>query len=232
MSNMRPAFNCTASVAAGIALGYFASRVTQYLFSRSTCTTEPSSNDGELSKAAILLEAASFSAEKHKDQRRKNSKQVPYICHPIRVARSLAVDAGVDNVNVLVAALLHDTVEDTDATLEEIEALFGPEVAKIVDEVSDDKALPSATRKQLQIEHAPHVSPEAKHVKLADKLDNLTDLLVDTPIGWQPERVATYFDWAGRVIAGLRGTNQVLESKLDAVLAKKEVALNAAAGCV
>lgn len=227
---VRPAFVAAASAATGIALGFVVSRVIQSLSSKETRHSASKCHLEDLPDAAVLLEAASFSAEKHQDQRRKNAKQQPYICHPIRVARRLAVDGSVTDVNVLVAALLHDTVEDTDTTLEEIEALFGATVANIVDEVSDDKTLPKDERKRQQIEHAPCISPEAKLVKLGDKLDNLTDLLTETPLGWRAERVAQYFEWAEKVIQGLRGTNDTLEDNLDRVLGQKHKAVEAATG--
>lgn len=169
---------------------------------------------------ALVIKAMDYSAEKHKDQRRKNQSKHPYINHPVRVASRL-IDAKVNDVSTLVAALLHDTIEDTDATKDEIENLFGAQIASIVDEVSDDKTLPKEVRKQLQITHAPSISNQAKAVKLADKLDNLTELLEKTPIGWGPERVEQYFDWAKAVVDGLRGVNPVLEHELDEVFIKK-----------
>lgn len=177
---------------------------------------------------SLLMEAIHFSSEKHKDQRRKNPEQHPYINHPIRVARLLASEAGIRDLNVIIAALLHDTVEDTDTTLEEIHTLFGPQVAQIIDEVTDDKSLPKAVRKQMQIDHAPKVCRQAKLVKLADKLDNLLDLLSITPIGWPPERVLQYFAWSEKVIDGLRGTNVFLEQKLDTVLSQRDEAASVA----
>lgn len=227
MADKRTALLCFASTTTGIAIGFALSRIMRSRFQAVSGTSEDQ-KQGKLPESALLMEAARFSSEKHKDQRRKNSKQHPYICHPIRVARSLALDADVQDVDVLIAALLHDTVEDTDTTLEEIEKLFGPKVARIVDEVSDDKSLPQERRKQLQVEHAPHASPEAKLVKLADKLDNLTDLLTETPVGWQPDRVSQYFEWAEKVISGLRGTNEQLETRLDRVLANKGTAVQTA----
>lgn len=203
-------------------MGFAFSRLLKSPLNQTGGRTTQSCNDAiSESDLAVLMEAMCFSSEKHKEQRRKNPKQHPYINHPIRVARLLAVDAGIKDISVIIGALLHDTVEDTETTLEEIEALFGPDVAKIVKEVSDDKTLPKETRKQLQIEHAPFVSSHAKLVKLADKLDNLTDLLAITPTGWQPERVLQYFSWSEKVIAGLRGTNAPLEDKLDDVLARR-----------
>ncbi|XP_055571828.1 guanosine-3',5'-bis(diphosphate) 3'-pyrophosphohydrolase MESH1 [Falco biarmicus] len=135
------------------------------------------------SEAARLLAAADFAARKHKAQRRKDPEGTPYINHPIGVARILAHEAGVTDLVVLQAALLHDTVEDTDTTFSEIEEQFGEEVRRVVEEVTDDKTLPKMERKRLQVEHAPGSSPQAKLVKLADKLYNLRDLNRCTPEG-------------------------------------------------
>ncbi|XP_054858118.1 guanosine-3',5'-bis(diphosphate) 3'-pyrophosphohydrolase MESH1 [Eublepharis macularius] len=167
------------------------------------------------SDAARLLDAADFAARKHKAQRRKDPEGTPYINHPIGVAWILAQEAGVTDVAVLQAALLHDTVEDTDTSLPEIEERFGQEVKGIVEEVTDDKALPKVDRKRLQVECAAQRSPAARLVKLADKLYNLRDLNRCTPQGWSEERVQEYFLWASKVVKGLSGTNAVLEEKLQ-----------------
>ncbi|XP_014867159.1 PREDICTED: guanosine-3',5'-bis(diphosphate) 3'-pyrophosphohydrolase MESH1 [Poecilia mexicana] len=167
------------------------------------------------SEAALLLETVNFAAEKHRKQRRKDPEETPYINHPIGVARILSYEGGVTDIEVLQAALLHDTVEDTDTTPEELEDKFGPIVARIVQEVTDDKSLPKQERKRLQVEHAPHCSQQAKLVKLADKLYNLRDLNTCTPVGWSAERVQEYFVWAAEVVKGLKGTNSALEEKLE-----------------
>ncbi|XP_059534169.1 guanosine-3',5'-bis(diphosphate) 3'-pyrophosphohydrolase MESH1 isoform X1 [Myotis daubentonii] len=133
------------------------------------------------SEVAQLLEAADFAAHKHRRQRRLDPEGTPYINHPIGVARILTHEAGITDIAVLQAALLHDTVEDTDTTLDELELHFGAQVRRLVEEVTDDKTLPKLERKRLQVEHAPHSSPGAKLVKLADKLYNLRDLNRCTP---------------------------------------------------
>ncbi|XP_014333540.1 guanosine-3',5'-bis(diphosphate) 3'-pyrophosphohydrolase MESH1 isoform X3 [Bos mutus] len=135
------------------------------------------------SEVAQLLEAADFAARKHQRQRRKDPEGTPYINHPIGVARILTHEAGITDIVVLQAALLHDTVEDTDTTLDEVELHFGDQVRRLVEEVTDDKTLPKLERKRLQVEHAPQSSPGAKLVKLADKLYNLRDLNRCTPEG-------------------------------------------------
>lgn len=181
------------------------------------------------SSVHLIVKAVAYSTEKHKDQRRKNSEQHPYICHPVRVANLLLNDGGIRDASVLAAAFLHDTVEDTNATLEEIQTIFGTEVALLVKEVSDDKSLPKDVRKQLQIRHAPNLSSKAKTIKLADKLDNLSELLHLTPQGWSPERVGNYFEWAAAVVDGLRGSNPALEKNLDRVLQRRDTAVEKAA---
>nr|XP_021397482.1 guanosine-3',5'-bis(diphosphate) 3'-pyrophosphohydrolase MESH1 [Lonchura striata domestica] len=175
------------------------------------------------SEVAWLLEAVDFAARKHKEQRRKDPEGTPYINHPIAVARILAHEAGVTDLVVLQAALLHDTLEDTATTPAELEARFGAAVRRVVEEVTDDKRLPKAERKRLQIERAPACSRRAKLVKLADKLHNLRDLNRCTPQGWSEERVQEYFRWAARVVAGLRGTSAALEGALQRLFEERGV---------
>lgn len=177
------------------------------------------------SDSILLLETVNFAAVKHRNQRRKDSEGTPYINHPIGVARILTHEGGITDIEVIQAALLHDTVEDTDTTIEELEAAFGQTVARIVQEVTDDKTLLKQERKRRQVEHAPHCSHQAKLVKLADKLYNLRDLNRCTPTGWTAERVQEYFVWAAEVVRGLRGTNPVLEGKLEELLKQRSVQL-------
>ena len=118
------------------------------------------------------------------------------------------------------AAVLHDTVEDTETTFEEIEDQFGKEVRDIVADVTDDKSLPRLERKRLQIEHASHCSPKAKLVKLADKLYNLRDLDRVIPEGWTKERRQEYFQWSSQVVQGLRGSSKTMEASLDELFKK------------
>lgn len=132
-------------------------------------------------------------------------------------------EANITDLNVIQAALLHDTVEDTDTTFDEIEQHFGSKVRNIVAEVTDDKSLPKEERKRLQIVKAPHSSREAKLVKLADKLYNLRDLIKETPMGWSPDRVHNYFVWSKQVIDGLRGINEAMENSLDTLFSSKGI---------
>jgi GTP diphosphokinase / guanosine-3',5'-bis(diphosphate) 3'-diphosphatase len=166
----------------------------------------------------IIFKALRFSAEKHNDQRRKDSKSSPYINHPIQVAETLWSVGGVRDETVLTAALLHDTIEDTDATPAEIGHEFGEEVLALVLEVTDDKSLPKQVRKQLQIENAAKKSPRAKLLKLADKLCNVQDLVNSPPLNWSLKRRQEYLEWSEKVVQGIRGTNQPLETRYDEVL--------------
>ena len=168
---------------------------------------------------ALLLKALAFAAHKHRDQRRKDAESSPYINHPIALADVLVNEGGVTDVEVLCAALLHDTVEDTATTHEELLNAFGSRVARIVAEVTDDNSLPKADRKRLQVEHAASLSREAKLVKLADKICNLRDVAGRPPAKWDLERRREYFDWAKRVVEGVRGAHPRLESAFDAAYA-------------
>lgn len=165
----------------------------------------------------LYTKCMNFAALKHSTQRRMDSAKTPYINHPIGVANILSEEGDVTDLDVLMAALLHDTVEDTECTFEEIEELFGAKVCKIVEEVTDDKTLPKMERKRLQIEHAKTSSPKAKLVKLADKLYNLRDLKKELPSSWTKERGDEYFVWAKKVVDNLRGTNKKLEDELDVI---------------
>lgn len=170
---------------------------------------------------ATILRAIAFAADKHRDQRRKDADASPYINHPIELARVLASEGGISDAAVLCAAALHDTIEDTDTTAEELEREFGREIAEIVAEVTDDKDLDKAERKRLQIEHAAHASPKAKLVKLADKICNVRDILASPPAGWNASRRHEYVDWAAAVVDGLRGVHPPLEALFDAVVARR-----------
>ena len=162
-----------------------------------------------------LLEAIRFAADKHRNQRRKDSERSPYINHPIEVAQLLWEVGGVRDVEVLLAAILHDTVEDTDTRPEEISGRFGEKVRSFVMEVTDDKNLPKGERKLLQIVNAPHKSYGAKLIKLADKACNVRNLVTMPPKNWSLERRQEYLLWGEKVVAGLRGTNAALEEYYD-----------------
>lgn len=173
------------------------------------------------SGAAALLAAVRFAAHKHSCQRRKDADATPYINHPIAVAEVLTRIGGVTELATLQAALLHDTLEDTQTTTQELDERFGQEVGLLVEELTDDKSLAKQERKRLQIEHAPHASVRAQQIKLADKICNLADLTPTQPVGWPVQRKRDYLDWAERVVDGCRGCNPQLEREFDAVLKEK-----------
>jgi GTP diphosphokinase / guanosine-3',5'-bis(diphosphate) 3'-diphosphatase len=168
----------------------------------------------------IVLRAAAFAAEKHRTQRRKDAEASPYINHPIQLAYIL-VQADIEDPVVLASALLHDTIEDTQTTLDELEIVFGYEIANIVAECSDDKSLTKLERKQAQIDHAATISHQAKLVKLADKIANVSDMNRAPPAGWSLERKREYFDWAKQVVDRMRGTHATLEARFDAEFAER-----------
>ena len=163
----------------------------------------------------LVLRATAFAALKHRDQRRKDAEASPYINHPIALADLLWDLGGVRDPVVIAAALLHDTIEDTETSATELRRAFGAKVAGIVGDVTDDKRLPKERRKELQIEHAAHISKSAKLVKLADKICNLRDILASPPKDWSIERKRQYFDWAKKVIDQVRGANPKLERRFD-----------------
>jgi guanosine-3',5'-bis(diphosphate) 3'-pyrophosphohydrolase len=169
---------------------------------------------------AALLKAIHFAADKHRNQRRKDVEASPYINHPIELAELLARIGGVTDLVTLQGAILHDTVEDTETTFEELEKNFGAEVREIVTNVTDDKKLPKEERKRLQIEHAAHLPNNAKQVKIADKISNVLGVTQAPPADWTLERRREYLDWTEKVVKGCRGCNPALENHYDQVLRK------------
>jgi len=162
-----------------------------------------------------VLRALEFAADKHRDQRRKDLPASPYINHPIELADVLCNEGGVCDALVLCAAILHDTIEDTETTHAELIEHFGREIADIVAEVTDDQSLPKMERKRLQVERAASSSAAAKLVKLADKICNLRDMRTRPPAGWELPRRREYFDWAKSVVDELRGIHPQLERLFD-----------------
>jgi guanosine-3',5'-bis(diphosphate) 3'-pyrophosphohydrolase len=163
----------------------------------------------------LIFEALLFAAEKHKDQRRKGRDASPYINHPIAVAYYLTRYCDVLDVTVVIAAILHDTLEDTDTTPREIEEKFGPEVLRLVQEVTDDKNLPTSVRRNLQEKTVDARSPGAKLIRLADKISNVTDLMKAPPPSWDEKTRIEYLDWTERVIGRIKGVNSCLEQLYD-----------------
>ena len=161
-----------------------------------------------------LLRALVFAADKHRHQKRKGAEASPYINHPIAVAAVLA-EAGVDDETLLIAAVLHDTIEDTNTTYAELQGAFGPHVTGLVKEVTDDKSLDKAIRKQLQIQNAGALSARAKQLKIADKISNIRDITHFPPADWPLERRQEYLSWAEQVVEGCRGINRELDRVFD-----------------
>jgi guanosine-3',5'-bis(diphosphate) 3'-pyrophosphohydrolase len=173
----------------------------------------------EMNNSLLLLRAIDFAARKHKDQRRKDEEASPYINHPVSVALILAEIGAVMEPEILAAAILHDTLEDTETTSEELEAKFGQRVRRIVEEVTDDKSLPKKVRKQLQIDHAQDLSPDAVLIKLADKTANVLDVTHSPPKDWPIERKREYLDWAESVVKACPKVSATMEENFYHALA-------------
>ncbi|MBM4209957.1 MAG: HD domain-containing protein [Gammaproteobacteria bacterium] len=169
----------------------------------------------------LVLRAARFAAWKHRDQRRKGRGHLPYINHPLDLADVLWFEGGVRDPAVLAAALLHDTIEDTQTSLQELQGEFGERVARIVMEVTDERSLHWRARKKLQVSRARLASTAARQVKLADKICNLRSMISAPPNGWSIDRQRAYFDWAKDVVDQLRGANPELEARFDQVHKKR-----------
>jgi guanosine-3',5'-bis(diphosphate) 3'-pyrophosphohydrolase len=163
-----------------------------------------------------LARAYEFAARYHTEQRRKGVKAEPYINHLTEVALLVAESTGGADPDLVLAAVLHDTIEDTKATFEDLVSAFGQDVAQLVQEVTDDKKLPKSERKRLQVEHAPHLSARARMIKIADKTSNLRSILHSPPAHWPEERRGRYFAWAKAVVAAARGVNAAIEAAFDA----------------
>lgn len=175
-----------------------------------------------------LLQATKFAAEKHTKQRRKDANATPYINHPIEVAEHLVRIGGITDEEILIAALLHDTIEDTDTTFGEITHIFGINVANLVLECTDDKSLAKSERKKLQIINAPHKSFGAKIIKIADKTCNLMSIISDPPLNWGHKQRLDYVLWSEQVVQGLLGVNRALDSAAlsTITLAKEKLSEN------
>jgi guanosine-3',5'-bis(diphosphate) 3'-pyrophosphohydrolase len=173
----------------------------------------------------MVFRALKFAAGKHALQRRKGGDDIPYINHPIEVAMILATVAEVDDADILAAAILHDTVEDTETLESEIETEFGAHVLSLVMECTDDTNLPKERRKEAQIQSAPKKTAKAKLIKLADKTSNVGDMGTSPPKTWSLQRRREYLDWTEKVVVGLRGQNKRLDQAYDNALAAARVRL-------
>ena len=179
------------------------------------------------SDKALILKALEFAAERHRTQFRKGLDRTPFINHPVQVASLLANDAGETDTDLLAAAILHDVIEDTVSSVAEknelvqtMHEIFGTSITSIALEVTDDKTIEKKDRKRLQVENAPFVSLRAKKLRIADKIMNIRDITANPPEDWTLQRIADYFDWAEKVVAGLRGVNLKLEMMFDESLAR------------
>ena len=168
----------------------------------------------------LILNAADFAAYKHRNQKRKDEEKTPYINHPIAVAKIISEIGNVEDPEVLAAALLHDTIEDTKTTPEELIDHFGERVCNLVQEVTDDKNLPKLERKQRQIDHAKEISEGAALIKLGDKISNVTDITNTPPTNWDSNRRLEYFDWAEKVINNCPKVNEKLENYFKDIIQK------------
>lgn len=171
----------------------------------------------ELESIRAILHAANFAAEKHVSQKRKGAAAEPYVNHLLEVAELIAGALAEPDPNLVIAALLHDTIEDCGVIRDEIAQRFGDDVAALVVEVTDNKTLPKAERKRLQVANAPYKSPRAQMLKLADKVSNLRAILNSPPANWTAERKLEYFEWAKQVVDGLSAPNPILKREFDSL---------------
>jgi (p)ppGpp synthase/HD superfamily hydrolase len=163
-----------------------------------------------------LARAYQFAAARHVHQRRKGEAAEPYMNHLTEVAELVAQATRASDPEIIIAAVLHDTVEDTETTADELRAMFGERVAALVAEMTDDKSLPKQTRKDLQVQHAAHASRGAQIIKLADKTSNVRALALSPPKDWGRERIEEYVEWAGRVVDVCRSSDPWLVGQFDA----------------
>jgi (p)ppGpp synthase/HD superfamily hydrolase len=176
---------------------------------------------GQQNAVQRVLSAAMFAADKHSAQRRKGAAAEPYINHLIEVAELVSAASAEPDTELVIAALLHDSIEDAGVTKEELTERFGAEVAHLVVELTDDKTLLKPERKRLQIVNAPRKSVRAQAIKLADKISNLRAIRNSPPVGWTEERKAEYFAWAQRVVDGLTAPNPVLKTEFDRMMSRQ-----------
>ena len=173
-----------------------------------------------------LLTAINFAALKHQDQIRKDQRGTPYITHPLSVAQAILQIGEIEDSNLLIAAVLHDTLEDTNTGEDELRDQFGEDILALILEVTDDKSLKKMERKRLQVVHASGLSTGAKILKLADKLVNCRDILLSPPRNWPLSRRQAYIQWAADVVYQIRGTNLELEHAFDETLQDAQAQLS------
>ena len=184
-----------------------------------------SNTESHLQSIQAILQAANFAAEKHAGQKRKGAAAEPYVNHLLEVAHLVSTAITEPDTNLIIAALLHDVIEDCGISKGDVEELFGGDVADLVAEVTDDKTLSKSERKRLQVVNAPKKSVRAQMIKLADKISNLRAILNSPPVDWSLERRREYFVWAKRVVEGLTAPNPFLKAEFDATYAMFETAI-------
>jgi|SRR6476619_6306621 (p)ppGpp synthase/HD superfamily hydrolase len=172
---------------------------------------------------SLIVQAADFAARRHSDQRRKGTAREPYINHLTEVAALLA--EATSDPALIAAGYLHDTLEDTATEFEELESFFGKQIASLVAEVTDDKSLPKAERKHLQITKTASKTVGARLIKIADKTSNLRALAMSPPADWGSDRALEYVEWAEKVVANCRGLNLVLERAFDTAVSDARTAI-------
>ena len=178
-----------------------------------------------MNDTVLIAHALRFAAERHSGQRRKGQAKEPYVNHLAEVAELVADATEGKDANLIAAALLHDTIEDTETSSDELVAVFNCDIAQLVADVTDDKSLPKQDRKNLQVVNATGKNMRAKLLKLADKTSNLRSLANSPPENWNTERKQAYIDWAIKVAAGLKGVNPWLEGRFDEALRRAQQAL-------
>jgi len=171
-----------------------------------------------------LTSVLAYAEQKHAGQLRKGAREEAYIHHVVDVAE-IVTDVTNGDESIIAAALLHDVIEDSDATSEEIGKAFGQEVADLVVELTDAPGLAERDRRQAQIDHAPHLSDTAKLIKIADKISNLKEMTVDPPASWNAAQQRAYLDWGEAVFVGLKGLNENLDELFRATAQELKTAL-------
>ena len=173
----------------------------------------------------MVTRAAYFAAQRHVGQRRKGAAREPYVNHLAEVALLLAETAHEPDAYLVTAGWLHDTLEDTSTTRDELDHLFGRLVTEAVVEVTDDKALPKEARKHVQVQRTAGKSERARLINIADKTSNLRSLAASPPADWGYERISDYVVWSEQVVASCRGLNAELEKAFDLAVADARAAI-------
>ena len=173
-----------------------------------------------LAPLRMVSEAALFAAQRHSGTARKGRGNEPYVNHLAEVANLVSEASGGADAELVAAGWLHDTIEDTETTREELAERFSVRVAALVVEVSDDMGLPEGERRRLQIVAAPHKSPDAKLIKIADKISNIRGRIAPDPSEGERADLADYVGWAEQVVSGCRGGNAWLDRTFDETVTK------------